>query len=174
MSLVTFLLGLAALAGGLSTLVLAIKLKQRPLVPPSQGGHSTLEAQVLTTVATEPSSPDPLDNTPWMNLVEKCVDLIDELDRLLESLDPPRQEMAEHVISRLQEVLERSGVNVISGDTQFDRSRHESATRKSGLSPGTPITATLSPGFAVGRRVLRRARVQLADKEFTDNARQLP
>lgn len=97
----------------------------------------------------------------WERLAEECVDLVDELDRNMASFDPERQELADHVILRMEEGLERSGVDVISEDEAFDSKRHrpEKATTKT--SPGAPIAETLSPGFAVGRRVLRRARVRL-------------
>lgn len=113
--------------------------------------------------AAQPASGDPLDNKPWISLVEDCVELVDELDRVIDSLDPPRQEMVEHAIDRLREILERSSVDVITEEASFDRNRHKPVNPAPGLSSGAPIAQTLSPGFAVGRRVLRRARVKLAD-----------
>lgn len=98
---------------------------------------------------------------PWVKLVEDCVGVVDELDRHMASLDPRYQELADHVIFRLGEVLERSGVDVISDDTAFDSRRHRPERASSRTSPGATVTETLSPGFAVGRRVLRRARVRV-------------
>jgi molecular chaperone GrpE (heat shock protein) len=112
-------------------------------------------------------SEDPLDNRPWVQLVEECVGLFDELDRLRPDLDVACQDFADHVGCRLQEILERSGVTRIAGDPDFDRSRHQphatGATR-----PGAPVAETLSPGFAVGRRVFRRAVVRIADAAPTE------
>ncbi len=56
---------------------------------------------------------DPLDNKAWLRLVEECVDLFDELDRHSSSFDAPRREVVEHVSSRLREILERCGGEVV-------------------------------------------------------------
>ncbi len=112
----------------------------------------------------EASRPDPTDelrNAPWMSLVEGCVDVVDELDRHATSFDAPRRELAEHVTIRLEEALGRSGVEIIAGESAFDRMRHKPVAGGHGSVPGAPVFETLSPGFAVGRRVLRRARVRL-------------
>ncbi len=97
----------------------------------------------------------------WMKLVEECVEVVDELDRHISTFDAPRREVAEHVVLRIEEVLERSGVEVISDEPIFDRSRHQPIGASATASPGAAISETLSPGFAVGRRVLRRARVRV-------------
>ena len=98
---------------------------------------------------------------PWVKLVGDCVDIVDELDTHMSGLDAPRREMAEHVLMRLEEVLARSGVEVISEEAVFDRSRHRPDDADGSAVPGAPIAETLSPGFAVGPRVLRRARVRV-------------
>ena len=98
---------------------------------------------------------------PWTELAEGCVDVIDELDQHIVGFDEPRQELAEHVMLRLEEVLERSGVEVIVDDASFDRARHRPLSGGVEVSNGAAITETISPGFAVGQRVLRRARVQV-------------
>ncbi|HKP51299.1 MAG TPA: hypothetical protein VJ183_01460 [Chloroflexia bacterium] len=104
---------------------------------------------------------DPLDNKPWLGLVEECVALFDELDRHGPGFDPPRQELAEHVCFRLREILERSGVEIIEGATLFDRIQHQQEGITGSVPLGAHIAETLSPGFHIGRRVLRRARVKL-------------
>jgi hypothetical protein len=106
---------------------------------------------------------NPLENKPWSRLVEDCVCLFDEVERLRPELDNTAQEFASHVTCRLQEILERSGVEIIAEDTGFDRTRHQAETSLSAIDNETTITRTLSPGFAVGRRVFRRARVELAE-----------
>src|SRR5206468_1197992 len=122
-----------------------------PVVSPKSAAPSTAALE-----SAEPVPPDgePLDNRPWLKLVEESVALFDELDRHRADFDPGRQEVADHVICRLQEILERCGVEPISGGGNFDRSRHqpEGATR---VLPGTTVTETLSPGFRVGKRILR-------------------
>ncbi|HVB62675.1 MAG TPA: nucleotide exchange factor GrpE [Ktedonobacteraceae bacterium] len=104
---------------------------------------------------------DPLDNKRWMKLVEGCVNLFDELDGLFPVSDP-RHETAEHVMYRLREILSRSGVEIISQDRAFDENRHLADPPNYDIPPGTPISEVISPGFAVGRRVLRQARVRIA------------
>jgi len=96
-----------------------------------------------------------------MRLVEECVEVVDELDRHMNTFDAPRREVAEHVVLRMEEVLERSGVEVISNEPTFDRGRHQPVGASATASPGAAIAETLSPGFAIGRRVLRRARVRV-------------
>jgi hypothetical protein len=104
-----------------------------------------------------------LDDKRWLSLVEESVALFDDLDRHHAQFDPSSQELAEHVCARLQEILERCGVQSIAGDMVFDRNRHQPERADASVAAGATITATLSPGFAVERRVLRRARVRLAD-----------
>jgi hypothetical protein len=98
----------------------------------------------------------------WIDLVEECVELFDELDTLAGRLDPPRREMAEQVSARVQDILERAGVAAIEGETAFDRRRHRPEPNEVASEGGARVTETLSPGFAIAARVLRRARVRLA------------
>jgi hypothetical protein len=124
---------------------------------PSNSGTSNLER----ASPLEDSLGNPLEDGRWMKLVEECVEVIDELDEHIGSFDAPRREVAEHVILRLEEILGRSGVQVISNDKVFDRTRHKPAMDHGVLDNGVAVSETLSPGFAVGPRVLRRARVLL-------------
>ena len=96
-----------------------------------------------------------------MKQVEEYVEVVDELDEHMDSFDAPRREMAGHVILRLEEILGRSGVEIISNDAIFDRARHKPAADHATTDDGAAVRETLSPGFAVGPRVLRRARVRL-------------
>lgn len=111
-------------------------------------------SQASTPVNTEEGT-DPLDNRPWISLVEECVQLLDEMDREFEHANAASKEVAAHAVSRLGEILERAGVEVIDREAIFDRLRHQAlkATR------GMTVIETVSPGYAVGRRVLRRAKV---------------
>ena len=101
-------------------------------------------------------------NKPWLSLFEECVDFYGELERLQPSLDASAQEMVDHCRCRLLEILERSGVTILAEDTAFDRGRHQAESTCESPHEATPIETTLSPGFAVGRRVFRRARVKVA------------
>ena len=98
---------------------------------------------------------------PWMKLVEECVEVVDELDEHMGSFDAPRREVAGHVVLRLEEILRRSGVEVISDDAIFDRARHKPDADHAATEDGAAVSKTMSPGFVVGPRVLRRARVRL-------------
>jgi hypothetical protein len=106
-------------------------------------------------------SASPLDNKPWIKLVEECVELLDELDRNLGNFEPARRELAAHVIQRVHEILERCGVQTIMNETIFDRNRHQPTPSGGSIGPGATIAETLSPGFVVANRTLRRARVRL-------------
>jgi molecular chaperone GrpE (heat shock protein) len=126
------------------------------------GQAEEIEREIMDGTKDEiPTLSPPWDDQAWMKLVEQCVGIVDELDHHMTAFDPQLQELADHVILRLGEVLERSGVDVISDDIAFDSRRHRPEKAGSRTSPGATITETLSPGFAVGRRVLRRARVRV-------------
>src|SRR6266702_3729838 len=107
---------------------------------------------------------DLLNNKAWIKLTQECVTLFDELDRKSANMDPRRQELAGYVCSQLEEILERCGVTIISGDSAFDERRHQPYPAVSRVAAGTVIAETLSPGFVVGPHVLRRARVRLAEE----------
>lgn len=103
----------------------------------------------------------PLEDERWLNLVRECVGMVDELDLHMSSFDAPRREVAEHAVMRLQEILARSGVEVISDERSFDRNRHKPEGANGSAPAGASVAETISPGFAVDRLVLRRARVRL-------------
>jgi molecular chaperone GrpE (heat shock protein) len=111
---------------------------------------------------------DLLANKPWVRLVEECVTLFDEIERLHSSLDDSSRDFADHVKCRFLEILERSGVTIISGDALFDGARHQADSLPGEVADNTPITETLSPGFSVERRVFRRARVKIAEVPPTE------
>jgi hypothetical protein len=103
----------------------------------------------------------PPDNRRWIRLAEGCVEVIDELEQTADGFDAPSRELAEHVALRLEETLERSGVEVIKDEVNFDVARHRSVPGGAEPSTGATISETLNPGFAVGPLVLRRARVRV-------------
>lgn len=113
------------------------------------------------TETSDPGRANPLEDECWMKLVEECVEVVDELDEHLDSFDAPRREVARHMILRLEEILGRSGVEIISNEVIFDRARHKPDADHAAIDNGAAVRETLSPGFAVGPRVLRRARVRL-------------
>ena len=111
-----------------------------------------------------------------MNLVEECVKVIHELDEHMDSFDAPRRAVAGHVLLRLEEILGRSAVEILSNDTVFDRARHKPYADHAATFNGAAVRETHSPGFVVGPRVLRRAGAvgmkgdQLEPEESTGNA----
>jgi hypothetical protein len=131
--------------------------------PPVQTAPPNAAVQQRSSISKEPppAAEDPLDNKRWLGLVKGCVDLFDELDGLFPDTDS-RQEAAHHVMHRLREILSRSGVEIISRDRTYDVYRHRLEPPGTTAAPGTPIIKIISPGFAIGRVVLRPARVQVA------------
>ena len=142
-----------------------------------EAGVQTMSPQIQTPPKRDdeplstPSQPDDvLANKRWLGLVEECVALFDELDDVSSQLDPPRQEIIRHVEHRLQEILGRSGVETISRDNTFDMYRHKQQPADRAVAQGTPLTAIVSPGFAVGRYVLRLARVKVVDPPLSESS----
>jgi len=148
---------LEAALGKLKTILLSLAsaLPDAPLLQQ----HSLPEAPAVR-------SPDdnPLSNTRWVKLAGECVELFAELDRYSQDFDPPRREVAEHVCSRLTEILARNGVSLISEDAAFDRNLHEPDKPVAGLESGSVQARIISPGFRINRRILRRARVETAQE----------
>ena len=95
----------------------------------------------------------------WLLLVKECVSLFDEVDRVVS----PDQPLASHVRARLQEILERAGVETIDSEEKFDRHRHQLNQPTHLPAQGARIASINSPGFAADGQVLRRAHVHLAD-----------
>ncbi len=128
----------------------------------SLAGASLAALAIVTLLGFAPVEPPPsLDDRAWLKLVEECVALFDEMDRHLADFDPKRRELAEHVLFRLRELLERSGIEVIAQEEPFDRHRHQAVAPPGGHPQRMAVAEVLSPGFAVRQRVLRRARVRL-------------
>lgn len=134
--------------------------------PPVQ--YASPSPAPLASIPPTPSndaSSNPLDNRQWMSLVEECVELFDEFERHKASFDDSSRELGEHINSRLQEILERAGVETITSDSNFDPRRHKAKSTISVEATGDALIAeTLSPGFAIGPRVLRRAHVRLLEE----------
>lgn len=153
--LVAFLALLASMATG----YLSYRALFAPRLGPSGSAGVPTAAAPVAPVPAPPG--DGLDNDAWLRLVEEDVELIDELDRHRLGLDDSGQALADHVTARLREVLERADVEVIDADLRFDRVRHAPVDSPAAPAPGAVIAEVVSPGFAVGPRVLRRAQVRL-------------
>ncbi|MCX7702301.1 MAG: hypothetical protein N2039_15610, partial [Gemmataceae bacterium] len=128
-------------------------------------------AEIVSAEAAGPSPSeaepelDPLRNQAWVNLVEEIVEFFEEVDRVRFEGHRDADDFADHVCCRLEEILQRSGVTIISNETVFDRTRHVPQGAVARGNAGDAILETLSPGFSVGRRVFRRALVRLADPD---------
>jgi GrpE len=132
-----------------------------PVVPLSANQSYAMEAQLPSISASQ----DTLQNKQWLALVREDVKLFEELDELVPNFDVARREVAQHIQSRLEEILARSGVEVILHDQVFDPHRHRAVSHAYIAMPNVPIVETVSPGFAVGRLVLRPALVHIASTE---------
>lgn len=111
-----------------------------------------------------PPPPPPAPETYWLPFAEEVVGLLDELHELHPRFAPAQQEVTEHMKARLLEILQRRGAILITGEPIYDPKRHLPIDAAA-ATPGVPIVATVEPGVAVGGRVLRLARVQLASGE---------
>lgn len=156
---ISALAGGATLASALAVAATGWSLRARP----SADREDEVSPPPPETEAASEATGGPLSNRPWTKLVEECVDLFDELDRLHGQLDGARREMAEHVSEKLKDMLLRSGVEMIADEHAFDRHRHEAVGGATSIVSGAVVGETLSPGFAVSPRVFRRARVRLAE-----------
>jgi hypothetical protein len=128
------------------------------------GGDQPVSLPVNDELVTVPviEASASLDDRRWLGVVAECVRLFDELERNRADFDAPRRELAEHVTARLRELLERAGVETIAGDKLLDETRHQLERGLTRRHIGAPIAEVVSPGFAVGPYVLRRARVRVA------------
>lgn len=102
-----------------------------------------------------------LDDTAYMALAEKCCNIISELDTIQTEENAG---MSDLVKTRIREALLCSGAEPISDETSFDILRHK-AEGKSIVRKGTPISATIEPGIAIGDRVMIKAKVEIKKKD---------
>ena len=132
------------------------QLEQELLSSPNGPARTSLAAP-----QARPTAIDSLENAQWLGLVEECVSLFADLEHHASGLDDSGREIADHVCSQLMELMRRCGVDVIDSDASFQRSRHQPRTKGTQAADGQAISSIVRPGFAVGRRVLRRATVEL-------------
>lgn len=128
---------------------------QRAYWAEAGAGHQPAATASLASVdGTAPGS-----DGDWRGLVEDSLELVDEMQALAGRPAAPQRELCTHVVWRLSEVMQRSGVEVISELGPYDRARHASITRVT-ADDGAQVTEVLWPGFTIGREVLRRATVR--------------
>lgn len=102
-----------------------------------------------------------LDDAAYMALAEKCCDIISELDTIQTE---ENADMSDMVKTRIKEALLCSGAEPISDESSFDILRHK-AEGKSIVRKGTPISATIEPGVAIGDKVMIKAKVEIKKKD---------
>jgi len=164
--------GLAAVAAVITGIGIGYGWRTRPCVvsePPIASLESDREPEEQCTISpadedfsAPAADPGPLPEDPSQKIskvAECCVRLFDELDKNMEDFDQGKRELAEHVMARIEVILESAGVEAIEGEVAFDRMRHEP---DKSTANGAEIAETISPGFSLGQRVLRRARVRIA------------
>lgn len=94
-------------------------------------------------------------------LLRELIQLEKELEEITQSPEPPSSRMViEHIVFRLEEIIERHNAQPINGDRWFDTRRHQ-AVPAACVPDGTPILETLRPGWVLNNQVLRRARVRV-------------
>jgi hypothetical protein len=122
--------------------------------------HSEADQSVLPV-----SEPVLSDNKPFVKLAEECAELMNEFDGYSERLDTDEGKMmVELVLKRLQEILERCGLERIENETVFSVLRHTPVPMQL-VRDGIPVIKTQFPGLALGNRVYRKARVMVDQTE---------
>lgn len=105
-----------------------------------------------------------LDNKPYVKVIEDLFQLSSEMERIGgKSSDDGIKSIAEHVFMRLEEIFERNGLSSIDGEKNFDVRRHKPEP-VSVVADGSEIAETLSPGWSLDERVMRRAKVRIASE----------
>jgi len=117
-----------------------------------------IEGEIGTTEVLIPE-PSLSDNSPFVKLAEECAGLMNEFDGYSERMETDEGKMmAEMVVKRLQELLERAGLERIDNETEFSVLRHSPVPMQI-VQEGTPIVQTNFPGLALGNRVYRKAKI---------------
>ena len=130
-------------------------------VPAKEESEETPIAEVAS-VQEKPVSI--LDNKPYVKVIEDLFQLSSEMERIGgKSSDEGMKSIAEHVVMRLEEIFERNGLSPIDGETSFDVRRHKPEPA-SVVADGSEIAETLSPGWSLDERVMRRAKVRIASE----------
>lgn len=114
-----------------------------------RGQIQSLNRQIEEETRAETATPD-------SKLVRECVDLFDEMVEIADG-GGPAGEIADHVCSQLTELLQRCGVTILGEEPLYDLTKHQFI----GSKPKAPDSFTVvRPGFALGAKVLRRAKVK--------------
>ena len=123
---------------------------------------------MLRNVGLLPKGDSLLEYHMWVRLVAECSDLYDDLEHLKSQLPPDQSQQIEHVCGRLLGIFERSDVEMIRDNAPFARPYHFSGGPEK-IQQAQPVEI-VSPGLAVGRRVLRRAHVVAASSQMANSS----
>ena len=129
----------------------------------SKDRNAETEMETPVLPQEEPSS-SILDNQAYIKLVEDIVYLGDELAKIRTTLPEAAVGLAEYVAAQLEEILDRNGVTPIEEETRYDVRRHQVVPMRL-VADGADIIRTIEPGWCLENRILRRARVEVADPE---------
>ena len=122
------------------------------------------ETPIAEEASVQEKSVSILDNKPYAKIVEDLFQLSSEMERIGgKTRDEGMKSIAEHVFMRLEEIFERNGLTPIDGETSFDVRRHKPEPA-SVVADGSEIAETLSPGWSLDERVMRRAKVRIASE----------
>lgn len=123
-----------------------------------------VEAEQNMPIVESPESvtakPQASSDAAFFDVIKDCADLLIQLEDMEGRLDEKAKPLAEHVKINLQEIIERAGANRIDGEVRFDVARHQPVPAKV-VAKGSTIKATLGPGYEVGGKIVKRARVVL-------------
>ncbi len=102
-------------------------------------------------------------------VVQKYLVLLDDLERALKSVPPELEgstwvEGIEHIYRKLLSLLELEGVKqLIPTEEMFDPTKHEAVVQEDNTDHVSgQIIEVISPGYLIGDRVIRPARVKVA------------
>ncbi len=106
--------------------------------------------------------PSLLDNKPFVKLTEECLDLMNEFEGYIARLETDEGKMmAEMLVKRFQEMLERSGLQRIDDKNEpFSVLRHIPVPMEP-VSEGTLLEKIICSGLALENRVFRKAKVKV-------------
>ncbi len=128
-------------------------------------GEETIDMESEDPPAEE-LPPSLLDNKSFVKLAEECVDAMDEFDGYIERLESDEGKMiAEMIVKRLQELLERSGLQRIDDVNEpFSVLRHIPVPMEP-VSEGASLDEIIQAGLALENRTLLKAKVKVQKTE---------
>lgn len=118
-----------------------------------------IEDEVVETDNTPPSL---LENAKFIKLVEECVDAMNEFESYTDRMETEEgKAMTKMIVMRLQESLERSGLERIDDINEpFSILKHKHEPMMP-VAEGETLNEIIAPGLAIENRVFRKAKVNI-------------